>query len=91
METENRARLKRKSRNSTQRKRKNERSVIGREKLDLIRASLDKASIERVLTVLQEASTHPSRTWVVADYVAPRGVVLAQTIDLIGMSPSPHP
>ncbi len=54
-------------------------------------AALDKTSIELVLTLLQEASTNPSRTWVVADYVAPRGVVLAQTVELIGMSPSPIP
>lgn len=54
-------------------------------------AALDKTSIEQVLALLGEASEHPSRAWVVADYVAPRGVVLAQTIDLIGVSSSPHP
>mgnify|MGYP000865204969 CR=1 FL=1 len=54
-------------------------------------AALDKTSIELVLELLGEASAHRSRTWVVADYVAPRGVVLAQTVELIGMSPSPHP
>lgn len=37
-------------------------------------AALDRASIELVLEFLQEASAHPSRAWVVADYVAPRGV-----------------
>ncbi len=54
-------------------------------------AALDKASIELVLELLAEASAHPSRAWVVADYVAPRGVVLAATIALLGMSSSPHP
>ena len=45
-------------------------------------AALDKTSIELVLELLGEASAHASRAWVVADYVAPRGVVLAQTIAL---------
>ncbi|MBT9491659.1 MAG: hypothetical protein IV107_04785, partial [Paucibacter sp.] len=58
METENRARLKRKSRNSTQRKRKNERSVIGREKLDLIRASLGVALAWGTLAT--KANANPS-------------------------------
>jgi ABC-type multidrug transport system ATPase subunit len=39
-------------------------------------AALDKASISLVLELLQEAATHPSRAWVVADYVAPPGVAL---------------
>jgi ABC-type multidrug transport system ATPase subunit len=42
-------------------------------------AALDKASIARVLELLREAASHPSRAWVVADYVAPRGVALAAT------------
>jgi ABC-type multidrug transport system ATPase subunit len=54
-------------------------------------AALDKASIEWVLELLADASAHPSRAWVVADYVAPRGVVLAQTLALNGASSSPHP
>lgn len=45
-------------------------------------AALDKTSIELALELLQEASTHPGRAWLVADYVAPRGVTLAQTIAL---------
>ena len=45
-------------------------------------AALDKTSIELVLELLAEASAHPSRAWVVADYVAPRGVVLAAAIAL---------
>lgn len=39
-------------------------------------AALDRASIALVLELLQEASAHSSRAWVVADYVAPPGVVL---------------
>ena len=45
-------------------------------------AALDKTSIDWVLEVLQEAAAHPSRAWLVADYVAPRGVKLASTIAL---------
>ena len=45
-------------------------------------AALDKTSIELLLELMQEASTHPIRAWLVADYVAPRGVTLAQTIVL---------
>jgi len=45
-------------------------------------AALDKASIHLVLELLQEAAAHPARAWVVADYVAPRGVPLAATIAL---------
>lgn len=45
-------------------------------------ASLDKASSVLVLELLQDASNHPSRAWVVADYVAPPGVGLTQTIAL---------
>ena len=45
-------------------------------------AALDKTSIERVLELLGKAAAHASRGWVVADYVAPRGVLLAQTITL---------
>lgn len=39
-------------------------------------AALDRASIALVLELLQEASAHASRAWVVADYVAPPGVAL---------------
>ncbi len=45
-------------------------------------AALDKTSIHCVLDFLQEAATHTRRAWVVADYEAPPGVPLAQTIDL---------
>lgn len=45
-------------------------------------AALDKASIARVLELLQEAAMHTSRTWVVADYVAPHGIKLAATVAL---------
>ncbi|MEN9395874.1 MAG: hypothetical protein RLZ81_404 [Pseudomonadota bacterium] len=41
-------------------------------------AALDKASIELLLELLQEAAAHPSRVWVVADYVAPRGAGLGE-------------
>lgn len=45
-------------------------------------AALDKASIGCVTALLQEASEHPTRAWVVADYTPPHGVSLAQTLDL---------
>ncbi|APW44688.1 ABC transporter ATP-binding protein [Rhodoferax saidenbachensis] len=45
-------------------------------------AAVDKTSIRCVLDFLQEAATHTSRAWVLADYEAPRGVPLALTIDL---------
>lgn len=45
-------------------------------------AALDKASIGLVLELLQDASFHASRAWVIADYQAPRGVALAATLAL---------
>ena len=45
-------------------------------------AALDKSSIAVVLELLQEAAHHPTCAWVLADYVAPRDVALAATIDL---------
>lgn len=45
-------------------------------------AALDKASIDLLLELLQEAAIHLSRAWVVADYVAPRGVGLAGVVEL---------
>jgi ABC-type multidrug transport system ATPase subunit len=42
-------------------------------------AALDRASIAMVLEFLREASGHRTRSWVVADYEAPRGVGLAAT------------
>lgn len=50
--------------------------------LDMPFAALDKASIVYVLSLLEEAPAHPSRAFVVADYVTPAGVPLAGTIDL---------
>ncbi len=45
-------------------------------------AALDKASIAVVLELLNVAAGHPTRAWVVADYVAPRGVALAASVEL---------
>lgn len=45
-------------------------------------AALDRASIALVLELLQEAATHPSRAWVVADYAAPARVGLAGECEL---------
>ena len=45
-------------------------------------AALDKASIDLVLELLQEASAHASRAWVVADYEAPAGVPLSGRLSL---------
>lgn len=45
-------------------------------------AALDKASIDCVIGLLQEASEHATRAWLVADYAPPPGVPLAQTLDL---------
>ena len=45
-------------------------------------AALDRASINFVLELLEEAATHPTRAWVVADYTAPQHVPLAATITL---------
>jgi ABC-type multidrug transport system ATPase subunit len=47
-------------------------------------AALDRASVDLLLDLLQEAAKHPSRAWVVADYVAPRGVGLAGVVGLGG-------
>ena len=47
-------------------------------------AALDKASIAVVLELLGDASAHPGRAWMVADYMAPRGVPLASTVVLGG-------
>lgn len=45
-------------------------------------AALDKTSIVAVLTLLRAASLEPGRAWVIADYEAPQGLVLAQTLVL---------
>jgi ABC-type multidrug transport system ATPase subunit len=44
--------------------------------------ALDRPSIDYLLGVLAEAARHPSRAWVVADYVAPDPVALAAVIEL---------
>ncbi|MFC5521828.1 ABC transporter ATP-binding protein [Polaromonas jejuensis] len=44
--------------------------------------ALDRPSIAYLLGVLAEAARHPNRAWVVADYVAPESVPLAQVIEL---------
>ena len=43
-------------------------------------AALDASSIATVLDILTEAAEHPLRAWVLADYLPPRGISLAQTI-----------
>lgn len=50
--------------------------------LDMPFAALDKASIACVMALLEDASVHDSRAWVVADYAAPGPVRLAGVIDL---------
>lgn len=50
--------------------------------LDQPFVSLDAVSIQEVLNFLQDMSTHPTRSWVVADYTAPKGVDLASLIEL---------
>ena len=45
-------------------------------------AALDMASINIVIERLAESARLSTRTWVLADYEAPRGVPLAVTIDL---------
>ena len=52
--------------------------------LDQPFAALDRASIQLLLEVLQDAATHPTRAWVLADGVTPPGVALA---GLIGALP----
>lgn len=44
--------------------------------------ALDRPSIDYLLDVLGQAAAHPSRAWVVADYVAPEPVALAGVIAL---------
>ncbi len=50
--------------------------------LDMPFAALDKASIACVMDLLDDASAHNTRAWVVADYAAPAGLRLASVIDL---------
>ena len=44
--------------------------------------ALDRPSIDYLLAVLAQASRHPARAWVVADYEPPPGVALAMLIEL---------
>lgn len=44
--------------------------------------SLDRPSIDYLLSLLAQAARHPGRAWVVADYVAPDPVALASVIEL---------
>ncbi len=50
--------------------------------LDQPFAALDGASVRILLELLADASEHPHRAWVLADYQAPNGIPLTQTIDL---------
>lgn len=45
-------------------------------------SALDGPSIRFLTELLQEAASHPSRAWLLADHVAPAAVALAQVIDL---------
>jgi ABC-type transport system involved in cytochrome c biogenesis ATPase subunit len=45
-------------------------------------AALDAPSMRFLTELLQEAASHPSRAWVIADYEAPAGIALASVIDL---------
>jgi ABC-type transport system involved in cytochrome c biogenesis ATPase subunit len=45
-------------------------------------AALDTPSVRLVIELLQEASAHTDRAWVIADHEAPEGVVLASVIRL---------
>ena len=44
--------------------------------------ALDRPSIDYLLAVLAQASRHPARAWVVADYEAPPGIDLTRLIEL---------
>lgn len=50
--------------------------------LDMPFAALDKTSIGFVMGLLEDASAHSTRAWVLADYTAPAGLRLAGMIDL---------
>lgn len=45
-------------------------------------AALDAPSMRFLTELLQEAASHPSRAWVIADYEAPAGIALASVINL---------
>ena len=45
-------------------------------------AALDLASVRFVLALLFGAASHPTRAWLLADYVAPAGIPLAMVLDL---------
>ena len=46
--------------------------------------ALDRPSIDYLLDLLAEAARHSGRAWVVADYEAPPGVALSNTVELPG-------
>lgn len=50
--------------------------------LDQPFVSLDQVSIGVIQSFLSEASSHPTRAWLVADYEAPQGVPLASVLEL---------
>jgi ABC-type multidrug transport system ATPase subunit len=50
--------------------------------LDQPFAALDLGSIRTLHAFLQEATDHPSRAWIVADYTAPHGIRLAHVLNL---------
>jgi ABC-type taurine transport system ATPase subunit len=45
-------------------------------------AALDAPSIRFLRELLQDASSHPSRAWLLADHEAPEGVVLAKSLEI---------
>lgn len=45
-------------------------------------AALDAPSIRFLRELLHDASSHPSRAWLLADHEAPEGVVLAKTLEI---------
>ncbi len=54
--------------------------------LDAPFSALDLASVRRVMALLDAASTHPTRAWVLADHEAPSDLMLTQVIELDGAS-----
>ena len=50
--------------------------------LDQPFAALDLASVRIIQEVLHEAADHPSRMWILADYVAPHDLPLASVLSL---------
>ena len=48
-------------------------------------AALDRASVNVVMELLEEAAAHPTRAWVLASYEAPGDLPLARVIELGGV------